>query len=341
MTTKTREHLRNYERFAWIDVQIRAKKYPNNRKIAEQFEISEKTAQRTIEFMRDRLKAPVEYSPQKRGWFYSKSDYILLPLIQMSEAELLSLLIAEKLIRQYRGLAIGRQIEEAFAKILNSNSDIISVDLNALSEAHSFETTPTTKLDFDTLHNVGRAVSKKLTIEMTYFTATRGKVEERRVDPLHLRNSGGEWYLIAWDHRRKALRDFLVSRIRELTVTNQKFKWPEGVKLEEQLNSGFGMIRGSEPIEVEIIFDEYQARWIRERSKFHHTELREELPDGRLRLQMTVTALDGVKRFVMQYGAHVTVTQPEELRRAIQVEIKKMQTIYQLAQGENNDDLDK
>lgn len=78
------------------------------------------------------------------------------------------------------------------------------------------------------------------------------------------------------------------------------------------LDSGFGMVRGREPFQVEIAFDEYQARWIRERKPFHPTEEREDLADGGLLLRMRVTALDSVKRFVMQYGARAMVVRPEE-----------------------------
>lgn len=41
-----------YERFVWFDDQVRVKKYPNPISLAEQFEISTKTAQRDIDFMR-------------------------------------------------------------------------------------------------------------------------------------------------------------------------------------------------------------------------------------------------------------------------------------------------
>src|SRR4030043_631398 len=47
-----------YERFVWFDNQVRAKKYPNTTILAEQFEISTKTAQRDIDFMRDRTVDP-------------------------------------------------------------------------------------------------------------------------------------------------------------------------------------------------------------------------------------------------------------------------------------------
>jgi predicted DNA-binding transcriptional regulator YafY len=48
-----------YERFLWFHNQVKAEKYPNSRTLAEKSELSRKTAQRDIEFMRDRLGAPL------------------------------------------------------------------------------------------------------------------------------------------------------------------------------------------------------------------------------------------------------------------------------------------
>jgi predicted DNA-binding transcriptional regulator YafY len=115
----------------------------------------------------------------------------------------------------------------------------------------------------------------------------------------------------------------MASRIRELSVTEEIFDWPAGFDLTAYLDSGFGMFRGIQPYSVEIEFDEYQSRWLRERAPFHPTEQREELPDGRLRLRLTATALDGVKRFVMQYGAHAQVLAPDELRTEIREELTR------------------
>ena len=44
-----------YERIFWFDRQIRAQKFPNASDIAKYFEVSAKTAQRTIDFFRDRM----------------------------------------------------------------------------------------------------------------------------------------------------------------------------------------------------------------------------------------------------------------------------------------------
>ena len=324
---KQREHLRHLERIFWIDREIRAGRYPNNSKIAERFEISEKTAQRTMDFLRDRIKFPVAYSAEKRGWYYTEPAWAL-PAIELIEGDLIAILLAEKLSRQYRGTAIGQQVTQTFSKVLEAMTNTITIDLQALAEAHSFEAAATTELDPKLFVQLGRAVRERQQVRMLYFTAMRNEEKWRTVNPLHLRNHLGDWYLIAWDHGRKKPLDFHCGRIRQWQALEEQFDWPEGFDLAAYLDTGFGMIRGQEPIKVELVFDEYQSRWMRERGKFHPTEEREELPDGRLQMRMTVTALDGVKRFVMQYGSHVTVVAPEALRQAIREEVVAMQQLY-------------
>ncbi len=329
---QSREHVRHLVRVFWIDQQIRASRYPNSTTIAAHFEVSPKTAQRTLEFMRDQLRMPLEYQAERRGWYYTEPHYGL-PAIELTEADLVTILLTEKLARQYRGTAIGRQVELAFTKVLKALTGTISIDLQALSDACTFETAVTTELDPQLFTRIGLAVRDSKTIEVKYFTASRGELTQRRVDPLHLRNSRGDWYLIAWDHQRGAVRDFLVSRIKQLDITAERFTRPEAFDLDQYLSSGFGMIRGQDQHRVEIVFDEYQSRWIRELSPFHPTEEREELPDGRLILRMVVTALDGVKRFVLQYGMHATVISPPQLRELLRAEINSMSQLYRGSQS--------
>lgn len=49
------------ERFVWFDNEIRRQRYPNAFNLAGQFEISPKTAQRSIDYFRGRLIAPLAY----------------------------------------------------------------------------------------------------------------------------------------------------------------------------------------------------------------------------------------------------------------------------------------
>ena len=322
-----REHYRHHPRLFWIDHEIRAGRYPNNPKIAAKYEISIKTAQRIMEFLRDQQHAPLAYSPEKRGWYYTDPSY-KLSAVEMSEGDLIAILLAEKLSHQYRGTAIGSQVEKAFSKVLNALTEEISIDLEALTEAHSFEAAATADLAPKLFAQVGHAIQKKLRMEMEYFTASTKEVKWRTVNPLHLRNHLGDWYLIGWDHFRAEIRDFHCGRIQQLKVSEETFVPPEDFDQKTYFESGFSMIRGGAEYDVEIIFDEYQARWMRERGKFHPTEEREELPDGEFCLRMKVRGLDGVKRFVLQYGKHVRVIKPDELKAEIKADIIEMLNHY-------------
>jgi predicted DNA-binding transcriptional regulator YafY len=91
-----------YERFIWFDDQVRRKKYPNTSGLSREFEISVKTAQRDIEFMRDRLNCPLVYDVSLKGYHYEDETFSL-PLMYLSSAELSSLVVARKLLQDISG----------------------------------------------------------------------------------------------------------------------------------------------------------------------------------------------------------------------------------------------
>ncbi len=91
-----------YERFIWFDDRVRSKKYPNATSLAEQFEISTKTAQRDIDFMRDRLYCSLEYHSSFKGYYYKDTTFSL-PMVYLSSEELSSLLIARKILQDISG----------------------------------------------------------------------------------------------------------------------------------------------------------------------------------------------------------------------------------------------
>ncbi|WP_374017128.1 hypothetical protein ABU162_23500 [Paenibacillus thiaminolyticus] len=76
----------NMHRIQWFDQQIRAGLYPNSSKLAEQFEISKRQAQRCIEYLEVSLRAPLLYVAKHRGYVYEDKAY-MLPLLYITEEE--------------------------------------------------------------------------------------------------------------------------------------------------------------------------------------------------------------------------------------------------------------
>jgi len=54
------------ERILAIDLAIRGGKWPNSRTLARRLDVASRTIQRDIEFMRDRLHAPIEFDIGRR-----------------------------------------------------------------------------------------------------------------------------------------------------------------------------------------------------------------------------------------------------------------------------------
>jgi proteasome accessory factor BC len=63
------------------------------------------------------------------------------------------------------------------------------------------------------LSKIETAISRRKTIEFTYYTMERDETAKRKVDPYHLVFRGGQFYLIGHAHEREAVRVFRLSRI--------------------------------------------------------------------------------------------------------------------------------
>jgi proteasome accessory factor C len=63
------------------------------------------------------------------------------------------------------------------------------------------------------LSKIETAISRRKTIEFTYYTMERDETAKRKVDPYHLVFRGGQFYLIGHSHERDAVRVFRLSRI--------------------------------------------------------------------------------------------------------------------------------
>lgn len=59
-------------RIQWLHRQIFEGRYPNAYRISEKFGISHRQAQRDIEYLKNKLDAPIKYDPSKKGFFYTE-----------------------------------------------------------------------------------------------------------------------------------------------------------------------------------------------------------------------------------------------------------------------------
>ena len=314
-----------YERFIWFDSQARAKKYPNTTSLSKQFEISTKTAQRDIDFMRDRLYSPLEYDVSRKGYYYG-DDTFTLPMVYLSSGELPSLLIARKILQDLSGGYLGHDISSILEKITNVlNKHMARGD--QMDDVFSFQLVGYSPAPEAVFKDVLEACLKKRQLRFTYYSPVRDERSTRTVDPYHLFDYMGTWHLIAYCHLRGSVRDFALGRITDVTVLNETFTKPPDFSMKDFFESSFGIYKGKSLKEVTLRFSPLKSRWIREQI-WHRDQKMKFLGDGSLELTFPVADFSEIKMEILKHGAMVEVIKPKSLRDLIKAEAEKITRIY-------------
>ena len=177
------------------------------------------------------------------------------------------------------------------------------------------------------IERVSDAAVKKRSIEIVYYTMSRKKESRRRVDPYRVWFFNGTFYLIGHCHTRNEVRIFALDRIKMLRETKDTFEIPEDFNLEDFLRPSLGVYQG-EPVRVRIWFSPDVAGYIREKI-WHETQ---EIPphkDGSIVFEAEVAGTDEIRFWVMSWGSHGEVLEPESLRDEIKAEAESMASRYE------------
>src|SRR5437867_740271 len=64
-----------WRRLQAIHHEIKDGRHPNTSSLARQLNVSSKTVQRDIDYLRDELQAPIEFRREENGYAYGRKDY--------------------------------------------------------------------------------------------------------------------------------------------------------------------------------------------------------------------------------------------------------------------------
>jgi predicted DNA-binding transcriptional regulator YafY len=307
---------------------LKAGRYPNCRKLADELEVSSKTVQRDIDFMRYRLGLPIEYDQLHFGFYYTE-PVSSFPNIEISEGELVALYIGQKALAQYKGTSFEGPLSTAFRKITDGLRDTISVTWSELDSAVSFRSVGRTVADVHLFEQLSHAVFKQLEVRFDYKKPGASRNEKRYGQPYHLGCIENLWYLFAFDLERGQLRTFAVPRIRNVRVSKTKFRRPMDFSIGRYLEQSFGVFAKPTKTKhtIHIVFDSFAAPLVQER-QWHPSQKITQLRDGRIELSLTLGNLEEVERWILSWGSHARVVAPPELRERIANTVSTLANSY-------------
>ena len=303
------------ERMMRVHQRLLAGKYPNCRTLSLELEVSNKTIQRDVDFMRDRLGLPIIYDQGHCGFYYTEV-VTHFPSIDVSEGEIVALFVAQKALEQYRGTSFEKPLRTAFEKITEGLQERIGLGLGDVELAISFRGLGGSVSDLQLFDVVSRAVMGSKELEFEYKKLGSLEYKKRLVQPYHLGSVENQWYLFAFDLDRDDFRTFALPRMLGVKNTRKRFRRRPDFSIGKYLGDSFGVFKGTSRYVVRIHFDAFASSLVSER-QWHSSQKLQVLADGETELSMTLGSLEEIERWILSWGVHARVLEPEELRERL------------------------
>lgn len=314
------------ERLIAMEDEIRRGRFPNVEKFCTMFEVQERTVYDDIRELKERCGLDIVFDRFKNG-YYNKNPKQQLPKFELSSGELFAITLGNEMLSEYTGTSFEPILSSALEKIYERMPDRSEVDLGELRSMVNFNAGSVIHIRRKTFFEFNSACEKNLPIEIDYFTASRGELTKRTIEPYRLLESRGTWYVVAHCRMRNDLRLFALHRVQEYTMGAEPFTPIADQKIQEWIDSAFFLEHTEKEHRVKIRFSRDASRYIRER-KWHPSQELIEEEDGSCVLSFTTPSLDETKRWVMTYGAQAQVLEPAELRVILRNEFESAIKYY-------------
>jgi len=315
-----------FPRLLELDRQIRAGKYPNCMNFATEYEVSQKTIQRDIDFLRDQMNAPIEYDSEKKGFYYKDKSWFL-PALSLSEGDLFVLLVASKALEAYRGTPVAKELERVFTKITDLLPAKITMKPELVFSRFSFTSPPSKPVDEKVWTCVVRGLLHQQYVKMKYRAFEAKEEREQLLAPYHIANLQGEWYVLGSSDTHPGIRQFALARMKSAALCEKRFEFPGDFDPAKLVSRTFSRFVGTESYAIRLLFDKEMAPWVSERI-WHPNQKTATRKNGGIELTFHAAGLFEVYRWILAWGSHVKVLEPLELKNMVADEIKRMGKVY-------------
>ncbi len=301
------------DRLLAIVLELQSKKLVTAEDLAATFEVTKRTIYRDMMAL-DESGVPIMAMP---GVGYSLVEGYFLPPLSFSSDEAIMLLLGTDFVgqnfdAQYRGAAqsANQKIMAVLPEKLRQEVEYLESSIRFVALNGQFAP--------ETLQQLRRAIIQRRTVRFRYYARSRDSQAStdslRDADPYALLHIAGTWMLIAYCHLRKGNRHFRLDRMEDVVVLEKNFARPADFKLERAEED-------ERPIVVKALFDHEIARWVRESPSYFKVADAEHA-EGLL-VTLTVKQPEEVLNWLLSWGSHVRVLEPESLRELMAIEAEK------------------
>ena len=307
------------ERFYRIDQMLRERTLVSLEDFLRELGVSRATFKRDLEYLRERLNAPIEYDRDNNGYRFvctaATGPRYELPGLWFNASEIHALLTMQELLGS---LDPG---------ILKPHVDPLRARLNALLESQDgsaeeigrrirIARLPARAITLEFFELAASATLKRRRLDMTFWSRTSDETTERTVSPQRLIFYRGNWYLDAWCHLRNGIRSFALDGIQKAALLSDRAKDIDDGELDAFLASSYGIFNGPPKAWAKLRFSPTAARWVAH-ERWHSQQKAWLESDGSYVLELPYGVDQELVMDILKFGPNCTVEAPRELRERV------------------------
>ena len=307
------------ERFYKIDQLLNDRRAVPMDVLIEELGVSHATVKRDIEYMRERLNAPIDWDRSLRGYRFDQAmpnaSKYGLPGLWFNDQEVFALLTMHQLLSNLGNGLLTPHIKPLLSRL----NALLGTNDDSADEVHKririLQMAARTERP-GCFEAVASATLKRKRLRIDYRARYNDQASEREVSPQRLVHYRDNWYLDAWCHLRKGLRSFSLDRVSRADILEQKARHVAERTLEEVLASSYGIFSGKADKRAVLRFTPEQARWVAAET-WHPQQVSRFEKDGSYVLEFPYSNDGELVMDILRYGDDVEVLGPAALRRKV------------------------
>lgn len=308
------------ERFHLIDMMLSGSRIVTFQQMLDRLEVSRATLKRDLEYLRNRLNAPIVWDRDAGGYRFDKDEQLggqyELPGLWFSAEEIHALLTMQHLLANLdAGGLLGPHIQPLMARL----TGLLGSGRHPAEEVRKrIKLIPLAArlVSLDQFAALGSALLRRKRLFIRYYAKSSDETSEREVSPLRLVHYRENWYLDAWCHLREGLRSFAVDGIRQAETLEVQARDVPSRTLDAVLGAGYGIFSGRAVAWARLRFSPERARWVA-LEQWHPKQRGRMLRNGRYLLELPYADDRELIMDILRHVPEVEVLAPAKLRRAV------------------------
>ena len=319
------------ERFYRIDQLLQERRVVPMEHLIDELGVSHATVKRDLEYLRDRLNAPIVWDRGLRGYRYEEPQPDMprysLPGLWFNASEIHALLTMEQLLTDLQPGLLGPHIEPLRTRIrmlLDSGDHSVEEVARRIRVLHL----AARPVEPGYFQRIATGLLDRRRLQISHYSRIKDETTDREVSPQRLIYYRDNWYLDTWCHLRKGLRSFGVDAIRDVEVLNKKAKDVAEKRLDAVFGSGYGIFAGSRTKKAVLRFTAERARWVA-REEWHPEQQGQIDEQGRYLLTVPYSNDTELIMDILRFGPEVEVLRPPALRKKVRERLQQAQAVYE------------